>query len=607
MRRSQQMARSGPGGLFFAARLNIRTKLIIIFLAVSIVPLIILTVFSYELTFRNIERNSLDNFSNLADQLNKNIELVLMESRNYLKLSQSDEVQNFLTKSNSPESEYENALAVVNLFKTYRRLFDYDDYIANIVILNRQGKHISEQRGVYTLPVHVERLAVVRRIRINPDAISIIPSSHQDYVVPERSEKLLSICSVIRKPITHEEVGYIIVNLKMDVIHDLVKTISVPPSGDFFIAEDVDSIIYPADYVYAPEHLQQRFIDLMGEEERGFFPAEFRGSSSFFVFNTLELTGWKIVGRSDRRELLKDAIAIKNISLTVVALTVTLSVLLYIYLSFRLTLPIKKLKSCMQEVEQGNLQLEAEVYSHDEIADLSASFNSMVQKIRDLIELTIKEQKLSKKMEFKALQAQINPHFLYNSLESILWMAEAGKKEDIITMTKSLSAFFRIILSKGDEKIPVRDEISHIRSYLMIQKLRYRDILNYEIDVPQELGEYRIIKLLLQPLVENALYHGIKNTRVRGEVRIIAREEGELIAFTVTDNGTGMDEAVLSRIRGEIENFDDETTGHTSYGLRNISQRLKLEYGERGSLTIKSAPGRGTTVTITIPKENQDV
>jgi len=589
----------------FKSNLSIRSKLIIIFLAVSIIPLLVVSFISYRISFQSIQDNAVENFANVADQLNKNIELVLMDSRNYLKISQSDEVQDFLTKSVSDEIEYEHAMRVIQLFKIYRQLFDFDDFVKNIVILNSKGRHISERKGVYSLPVAIEDLPIVERILKSPDAITIIPNTFQEYVEPKTAENYLSLSSVLRKPITHEEVGYIIVDLDMNVIYDLVTTISLHPPGDFFIVESEDSIICPSpnDYVYGD--LSEEHIELIKNNERGYFNAEYHGVRSFFVFNTLKLTGWKIIGRSDRSELLASALVTRNISLFIVLATAVVLILIYLFLSFRLTHPIRKLKTCMQEVEKGNLELRAEVSSHDEIAELSESFNSMVQRIKELLDLTVREQKLAKKMEFKALQAQINPHFLYNSLESILWMAEAGNKDDIIVMTKSLSSFFRIILSKGDEKIPIRDELAHIRSYLVIQKLRYRDILSYEIDVPDELLSYKIIKILLQPLVENALYHGIKNTRTTGNVRISGREEEAKIILTVEDSGSGMSHEKLTELLNMFDSDMSSQTGSSSssYGLRNVNQRLKLEYGNHYKLQIESELGRGTRVIIKIPKE----
>lgn len=594
-------------GKFIGSKHSIRTKLIVIYLLAATLPLIIVGIVSYSLTFQGIQKTSVDNFTNVADQLNKNIELLLTDSRNFLKISQSEEVQSFLSNSHNAKSEYAHAMAVVNLFKTYRKLFDFNNYIANVVILNMNGRHISEHRGVYSLPIHINDLAIVKRIRNSPDNISIIPGSDHPYMVPYTTQDYLSICSVIKKNVTHEELGYIIVNVKMEALQNLVQEISPRSLGDFFIVESPENFLYPDNYMFNEEDLDPSYIETISQQKRGFFNASYHGEDSFFVFNTLDLTGWKIIGRSNRRDLLASAITIRNISITVLAVIMTLSILFYIYISSKITYPIRSLKECMRKVEQGDLTLKAELYSQDEIADLAHSFNSMIGKIRELLDVTREEQLLSKKMEFKALQAQINPHFLYNSLDSILWMAEAGKKDDIITITKSLSNFFRISLSKGSDKITIKDEISHVNSYLVIQKLRYRDILNYEIDVPETLFQYKIIKIILQPLVENALYHGIKNTRNIGLLRIIGREDDHHIRFEVIDNGIGMNAIQLSELHSHLTIPITHDSVRSGYGLRNVYQRLKLEYEDAFGFEITSKENIGTTVLVIIPKEKADV
>ena len=470
-------------------------------------------------------------------------------------------------------------------------------------MLNKEGRHISERRGVFDLPVYVESLEIVQRINTASERLVIVPNTHQDYVHPPTDHAYLSIGAIIRKPVTYEEVGYIIVDLDMKVIDDLVTSISLHPIGDFFIVESERKFVSPIPSDYRVGDLNERHIEQITQHERGFFNADYHGEPSFFVFNTLKLTGWKIIGRTNQKDLLASALVTRNISASIGAVIVAFLIVIYLFISFRLTHPIRNLKNSMQEVEKGNLDMQVQIASHDEIADLSESFNSMVLRIRELIDLTVKEQELAKKMEFKALQAQINPHFLYNSLESILWMAEAGNKDDIITMTKSLSSFFRIILSKGDEKIPLRDELAHIRSYLVIQKLRYRDILSYEIDVSEELMECWIIKIVLQPLVENALYHGIKNTRVMGKVRITGREDSGQIVLVVEDNGSGMEKEKLAELHQLFSEDFQTGSGSSSYGLRNVNQRLKLMYGDHYQLQITSEKGLGTRVIIRIPKE----
>jgi two-component system sensor histidine kinase YesM len=257
----------------------------------------------------------------------------------------------------------------------------------------------------------------------------------------------------------------------------------------------------------------------------------------------------------------------------------------------------------MKQAEEGNLHVRADCDNRDEIAELCHSFNVMIEKIKNLLEYTIEEQEHIKKLELKALQAQINPHFLYNTLDAIVWMTEADRKKEVVEITKTLSRFFRIVLSKGEEWISVRDEIDHVKSYLSILKVRYRDILEYEVDCEEDILECPILKLTLQPIVENALYHGIKNTRDGGKVSIRGMKRGRKeLLFQVVDNGAGMEREELERIRTEININPLEVTGESGFGLRNVNQRIKLYYGAPWGLDIESSPGEGTSVSVVIPK-----
>lgn len=210
---------------------------------------------------------------------------------------------------------------------------------------------------------------------------------------------------------------------------------------------------------------------------------------------------------------MKSAYAIRNLTIFTVVLCFMFTVVLYLFISDKLTLPIRDLKNKMKMAESGNLEVKAECANSDEIADLCHSFNIMLQKIKELMDRSLKEHENLKKSELRVLQAQINPHFLYNTLDAIVWMTEANNSEQVVEITKALSSFFRISLSKGKEWITIKDEVEHTRSYLVIQKMRYRDILDFKIDFEEDIMEYKILKLTLQPIVENALYHGIKNKR----------------------------------------------------------------------------------------------
>lgn len=267
-----------------------------------------------------------------------------------------------------------------------------------------------------------------------------------------------------------------------------------------------------------------------------------------------------------------------------------------------ITKPIEKLCEMTKQAASGDFNVRAEESGSAEIEVLNSSFNRMVEQIGALVEGIRLEQRNLRATELKLLQAQINPHFLYNTLDTIIWLAESGEKDQVVKMVSSLSDFFRTTLSKGRDYITVEEEETHIRSYLEIQQFRYQDILEYEIRIPEELYSFWILKLTLQPLVENALYHGIKNKRGRGHILVQGERQGDRLVFTVQDDGMGMDPDRLARvqriIRGEFSDGQDDTSG---FGLFNVQQRLQLNYGAEYGLTIESEYAVGTKAAVTIP------
>lgn len=213
------------------------------------------------------------------------------------------------------------------------------------------------------------------------------------------------------------------------------------------------------------------------------------------------------------------------------------------------------------------------------------------------------EQINSRNLELKLLQSQINPHFLYNTLDNIVWLSEGGRKDDVTGIVTSLSRFFRTTLSGGLDYITIRQEISHIESYLQIQRFRYRDILNYEIDIPEEFLGYRVIKMTLQPVVENALYHGIKNKRGGGTIRISMHYQGSDLEIDVEDDGIGMNEEDTMRLQRLADGLEKAREDNAGFGMANVGERMRLNYGQRYGLKIESEYGKGTIVRILFPKE----
>ena len=224
----------------------------------------------------------------------------------------------------------------------------------------------------------------------------------------------------------------------------------------------------------------------------------------------------------------------------------------------------------------------------------------MVGEIKNLVEDIHTEQENAKDAELRLLQEQINPHFLYNTLDAIVWMTESGENQKAIQVIQELSSFFRISLSKGQSEITIANERDHVKSYLEIQRFRYQDILDYEIKIDEDILEDHIQKLTLQPIVENALYHGIKNTRGRGMITVTGEKQGDDILFKVEDNGIGMKPEELEKLRSLIAGKVDASEKN-GYGMANVEKRIEMHYGKEYGMTVESEYEQGTTVLVRIP------
>lgn len=261
--------------------------------------------------------------------------------------------------------------------------------------------------------------------------------------------------------------------------------------------------------------------------------------------------------------------------------------------------PLKKLNNATNKLAEGDFSARAEVNSRDEIAVLAEGFNDMAGNMQDLISKIKDDEQKIRKADLRLLQEQINPHFLYNTLDTIVWLIEGNEPDQAVNMVVTLSGFFRQVLSKGKEFISIREEEQHISSYLEIQEMRYHDILEYNIEIDPAIYEYQILKLTLQPIVENALYHGIKRKRAKGFIHIKGEKDGDAIRFLIGDDGAGMEPKELEELRREIGRPCQET--ERGFGLANVNERIRMYFGEEYGVSIVSKKGKGTIVEIRFP------
>lgn len=337
----------------------------------------------------------------------------------------------------------------------------------------------------------------------------------------------------------------------------------------------------------------------------------------------IDENGWKIFGLKSEQELLESLRQLRKEIIEIMFFLFAVSIALVVFITKHLTDALNRLERQMACARNGDFGVRFFYPYKDEIGSLSESFNYMIEEVQNLInkqnqsiiDLRIERdhvaemQKQKREAELKALQAQINPHFLYNTLNAITWQAADQGMDDVSVMANSLGRFFRLSLSKGVEIISLSDEIEHVRSYLDIQGIRYQDRLCYEIDVPEDFLECRVLKLILQPLVENAIYHGIKKKKREGLIRITAERgkcgEADSIYLIVWDNGVGIPDQTLRKMNDNLQNGVSST--NEGYGIYNVNERIRLYYGDDFGLAYGSEEGNFTKAVLTIPFQCQEV
>ena len=306
------------------------------------------------------------------------------------------------------------------------------------------------------------------------------------------------------------------------------------------------------------------------------------------------------------QSLRNTSIILTTIQIIITILSIIISINSFITVSAAIQKPISDMEKLSTKVSNGDLTARIDIPHVNELNTLAENLNTMAGQIDLLIQKNMEEQKNFQKAEMKALQAQITPHFLYNTFDTIVWLAEEEHTEEVVRITKAFSDFLRISLSRGHEWITISQELEHIKNYLTIQKIRYADILNYSIDADEALMDVKMIKLVLQPLIENAIYHGIKNKRGRGKLKVSAHftnDSRTFVCFTVEDNGAGFTEERLGQVRNELRTGAQDSEKLSSvYGLYNVNKKLKLYYGENTEgLLIESEAGKGSKISFTIP------
>jgi len=425
----------------------------------------------------------------------------------------------------------------------------------------------------------------------------VISRPHVESLLLNEYPWVVSISTRIRQADGTEQI--VVLDSRFSQIASYVDTVGVGSHGYCFIMDQDGTIIY---------HPQQQLIFAgLKEENTQNMTAHSDGSyeenSLIYTIRTRKGSSWRIVAVSFVDELiegrLKDClILLAGLLLIVLAATIVSSVVLSRYISR----PIHSLNKAMGEFEANAEGFSYEpVYGSLEVTSLSNAFGHLVIRIQELMNQVRNEEIVLRKTELRALQAQINPHFLYNTLDSIAWMCEEGRTKDAVEMVNALARLFRISISKGHELIPVEKEVEHAKSYLQIQKFRYKNQFQYSFDVQESCLHYYCNKITLQPIIENAIYHGLNRMIDEGFIEIKIFEDGGDVVFTVEDNGVGMTKEQCESI------LHKEVKGQTGgIGIKNVNDRVKIYFGEQYGMKIESELDEGTKVSIRMPKLEED-
>ncbi len=393
--------------------------------------------------------------------------------------------------------------------------------------------------------------------------------------------------------------GVLLIDVSYGSLDQIVGEVSLGDSGYLYLMDrDGEIICHPKAQLINAGLVEEDNQRAAGLKE-GSYRDSFGGKERITTIKSVGYTGWKAVGVSLTGSMTMNVLKTRIFVVFIVLLFLFVLTMINAYISSRITTPIKELEKSVSLLENGDLDAPVYIGGSAEIRILGRSIQGMAMRIKELMNDIVAEHESKRKSEFDTLQSQINPHFLYNTLDIIVWMIENEKKTDAVRVVTALARFFRISLSRGKSIITVKDELEHVRNYLMIQQMRFKNKFTYEIEAEDGVLELASLKLMLQPMVENAIYHGMEFMDGDGRIEIRVWREGDDLYLRVRDNGLGMTEE-------QVENLFKDS-GHvpskrgSGIGVRNVNERVKLYFGEPYGLRIESEPDEGTDVIIHLP------
>ena len=554
-------------------------------IAIALISLIIFQRFTNSLNATIIEENS-----GIVGQLGESVDSYL---RNAMKVSDSI-YYNVIKNTDISNDDIKKGMNLIYV--------NNDNMIDDIALISGKGELIESMPAL--------------RLKDNSNVLekdffkkSMAESEYINFSMPhirdlfDRNENSYSWVISLSRAVEVTDEGkatqaLLLINLNYRYFEEIFSNVNLGNGGYVYLTNDRGDIIW---HPKQNEIYSGRFNEdnkYAATLKDGITVENLRGKNITLNVRTIGYTGWKLVGVTPSAALGIDGIKFRFFVLFVADLFLFLLAMINAFISDKISNPIKRLDGSVREIESGNLDVEILPSGSYEVEHLGKSIKNMLGRIKVLMSDLVAEHNAKRKSEFDTLQSQINPHFLYNTLDIIVWMIENENSDKAVNIVTALAKFFRISLSKGKNIITVKDEVEHVRNYLMIQNMRFKNRFEYSIDVDEKVLSYSSLKLMLQPLVENAIYHGMEFMDGDGEIDVKVFKEDNSLYFTITDNGLGMSEDMVETLLSK--NFVPSKKG-SGIGVKNVNERIKLYFGSEYGLKVESEPDEGTKITIHLP------
>lgn len=563
--------------------LSIRTKLFLQYCIYIILFVSICSYLVYSVFFSKLQENKINYTLEMSNKIKYNLEFLLNSIDNSATLlSNDEEIKNYL--SQSEDEEYINTIL--------KNTVTVQEYIKGVYILGSNGKVYTSDWGINEDSLKDKYNYLLHQ---NWEESILTNSYSNEYHISSK----MKVLTYIRKIYDYKEekdYGIIIIDINYDNIRELITTISVANPQKLLIVNGGGETLFTFPYNVILDDVILEYPYLLANKNMHIIGDVFK-KRSIIVSNQIKYTDWTLIGIHSMDKILTDTRNMLYLLLKITVIFIVISLFLAYVYSYKITKPITELASKMRLVEEGNLSVPVEITSNDEIGQLTLAFNNMLKKLEYFVNKAVEIEKQKSKMEFQILQAQINPHFLYNTLDSIRWLATFHNVKTINIMVTSIINLLKYNFSRKGEVVGLDEEIDNVKTYLHIQKYRYGDTFDVEYNIPNEVLKYNTIKFILQPIVENSIFHGFEDMDNQGLITINASIVKNNLYIIVEDNGIGMTENQLQNLKTR----KSPNTKYNAIGIKNIDERIKFYCGSEYGLTIYSVENQGTTVTIKLP------